>query len=260
MSEDPVPAQSAPAGATRSSGVAGGRQSPEEPRWVRRLWGWLTVRPPFGEPARVQDAVVMLLLYGTAIAVWCGALTPIEFALGVPMKGIEGISSGPNYRDALWHLGTGLLVALPLRNRALLILMPLLSLGLDSDHAFAAIFPTPLSREAHNLIFFGLVTVVLLRLGGRFLGGAVASSWLIHIAVDGGDFPLFAPFTPAEFTLSYPMVVLMVAAATAAAYLAVRPAELPRSARDWVPVVAMFVGVSVALYWLAPIFVPFTTW
>jgi len=220
---------------------------------------WVRTIGPWGEPLHLRDAAVMLLLFVGAVLAWCAVLTPLEAALGLPLARGGNVATTANYRDALWHLATGFAIALPMRNRWLYALLPLLSLGLDVDHLFGAAFPTPFPREAHDIVFVLIASVALYLLAGRFLAGAAAAGWIVHIAVDGGGFPLLAPFLAGRFALSYPAAVLGLVLAGTVAFLAVRPVRAFLKPREILPLVVALALLALLLYWVAPGFNAFTT-
>jgi hypothetical protein len=77
--------------------------------------------------------------------------------------------------------------------------------------------------------------------------------------VDGGIFPLFAPFTPVRYGLPYPVVVAFVAAAVLLAYLAVRDERDLRNPRVLLPLALTAAALSILLYFVAPGFSSFTS-
>jgi hypothetical protein len=223
------------------------------------LGRWLRTSGPWDEPLRKRDAAVMLLLFLLAVLAWCATLTPLEAALGLPLSRGGNVASTGNYRDAFWHLATGLAIAIPMRNRWLYALLPMFSLGLDVDHLFGSVLPTPFPREAHDLLFLVLSSALLLVAGGRFLAGTAAAGWITHIAVDGGTFPFLAPFSSDRFALPYPVAVVAIALAGLVAFLAVRPVRALRDPRQLVPLAVTVALLALLLYWVAPGFNSFTT-
>lgn len=210
-------------------------------------------------PFRWRDAALLLVLFGFLDLLFCGILDPIESAIGLPLKLDDGPAVASNLRDAVWHLATAFLLVLPLGERRLLVLGPLLSLGLDIDHVFGTYLPEPFARMAHNVIFLALATLALFFFLGRYAAFASAAAILTHLAVDGGDFPLFAPFTAARFSLPYPVELGLVAAATLLFFLAVRPIGDLVKPRWVVPPAAAAVVLAVVLALLAPGFSAFTS-
>lgn len=200
----------------------------------------------------------MLLLYLVVVLAWCAALTGLEAAMGLTLRTGGGLASPGNYLDAIWHLATALVIAAPLRNRRLLLLLPLLSLGLDVDHVFGAYLPAPFPREAHDIVFLLIASAALYAIAGRFLAGASASAWITHVAVDGGAFPLLAPFASTAYVLPFPAVVFGIALAAAVAFAAARPIRAATDAREAVPIIVTVAALAVTLYFVAPGFRGFT--
>lgn len=215
--------------------------------------------PRPGEPSRLRDSVGLLSFFLVAVLLWCTGLTLLEFGLGLPFLPTGGANTRANYLDALWHLGTGALLALPFRRRSLYVLLPAFSLGLDVDHLFGYVLPAPFGREAHNLFFLALLAGISYATVGRFLSASASAGWLTHIAVDGGAFPLFAPFSTQTYPLPYALELLLLAGALIAAHLSVRSLRSLREARYWGPILLTGLAFAALLYWVGPALTSFRT-
>lgn len=149
-------------------------------RWVGEVWRIGVPFVPF-----VAAFVVLDLGWATMVNVAAEALQLRTFGAKTP-----GQSDAV---DALWHLGTGLLLALPSRDRRLYVLAPVLSLGLDVDHVFGLLVPAAVSRPSHSLLFVAVGFLLALVWKGRTPALALAGAVLTHFAVDGGSLPLLDP-------------------------------------------------------------------
>ncbi|MCI4350802.1 MAG: hypothetical protein L3K15_04745 [Thermoplasmata archaeon] len=163
--------------------------------WWRRRW---EVRDP-----TPRDAVVTGIVFGAVILLWSEGSLLIELAFGAHAHSGSPPPGSFALLDGLWHLATGLVVALPARRRTLLWAAPLFSLGLDVDHVFGAFLPTVLIRPAHDVFLLAILVVVLLVVEGRFAALAAPAAILVHFGVDGGAFPFFAPASLQYYPLSY---------------------------------------------------------
>jgi hypothetical protein len=220
--------------------------------WGDRMGRWIRSVPPWQEPLHARDGVGMLVLYLGAVLAWCAALTPLEAALGFPLLRGGSVATTSNYLDALWHLATGLAIAVPSRNLRLCAVLPLLSLGLDVDHLFGGLLPAPFPREAHDLVFLLLAAAAMWVVAGRFLAGAVAAGWIAHVAVDGGAFPLLAPFAATAYPLPYPGAVAALVGALLLGFLAVHPVRALGERRAQYDLAGTAVGLALLLLWVAP--------
>lgn len=181
---------------------------------------------------------------------------------GVPYLPAQPPAAGPNLLDAVWHLATGLLFALPMRERRALLVVPALTLLLDVDHLFGAVLPVAVPRPAHDLLFFALLAAGLLpTLGRRAMALAVGAS-LLHVGVDGGTFPLFAPASPASFGLTFPEQLAFLAAAALALAVAAAGRPAPHTSRSalarYAPWVLAVVALGITLGMVGPAFGAFT--
>jgi hypothetical protein len=210
---------------------------------------------PPGSPLglRSREALVVLLLFCGGSLAFAGVSVLLELGAGDTL--VTGNLPGPTHsvEDALWHLGTGFLLALPARRRVLLWLGPLLALGIDADHVFGGLFPTVVYRGSHSLVFLVVVVVVLYRFSGPAGAGLGAGGFLVHLAVDGGAFPLFAPLSIAAFPLPLGLQVIGVGLSALCTFLAVNPwRELTKRSR-WLPMIACAGALAVVLATVAAI-------
>jgi hypothetical protein len=223
----------------------GGSLSETRPGWWHALGG-----PGGTLPTR--EVVLLVLAFLGLVLVWCVALTWTESALGLPLEPTRSAATTANYLDVPWHLGTGAVIALAVARRKLYLALPALSLGLDIDHLFGSVFPAPFGREAHDLFFVALAAGVFYAWGGRFTAGVVSAAWAAHVSVDGGSFPLLAPWSAQSFTLPYAAEVAGIGIALLLAFLAVRPArELPH-AKVAIPLILAWAGLALLLLFLGP--------
>ncbi len=206
-----------------------------------------------------RQAFFIGVAFIVADLLWSTFLALVEPLLGVPLHAPHQFQGAASTIDTLWHLATAFVLVLPTRNRLLWVLGPLLALGLDVDHLFGGVLATPFPRLAHDLIFAAALGAALFVLLGRAAGLLGPAALLAHVAVDGGGFPLVAPFSPVEFTLGYPAQVALVIVAGLLFYVALRsPVELrrPRPLLGWVAAVA---ALCLVLFFVGPGFVPFTS-
>lgn len=186
-------------------------------------------------------ALAGLVVFALAFS---AAMFAVERALGDPILTGRLPGGSKSLGDALWHLFTGFLVAIPMRRRLMLLVGPLLALGIDADHIFGTVLPTVVDREAHNLLFLVALGVILAVVRNRSAAAAAVGFATLHIGVDGGAFPLLAPFTTATWGLPYPVAAALIAGAALLAFAAVRPvSELrrPSIGIPWVVAVAVLV-------------------
>jgi hypothetical protein len=201
-----------------------------------------------------RHAVLLVLAFLGLVFVWCVALTWTELALGLPLEPTRSAATPANYLDIPWHLGTGALIALPVARRKLYLTLPALSIGLDFDHLFGSVFPAPFGREAHDLFFAALAIGVFYAGGGRYAAGVVGAAWLTHVSVDGGSFPLIAPWSAHSFSLPYAVEVAGIGLALLFATLSVRTFRELSQARLVIPLLLAGAGVAVLLLLVGPAF------
>jgi hypothetical protein len=209
--------------------------------------------------ANFRGGVVLGLLFGAVVFLWSAGTLGIELALGYHTRAGSPPPGSFAVLDALWHLATGFIAAIPARQRTLLWAAPLLSLGLDIDHLFGGILPTVIIRPAHDLFLLALVAVVLYATRGRFGAFAGPAAILIHIGVDGGTFPFLAPVTLRSYPLIYPFQVAFVAIAVVLMFLAAHRAQELRRTRTWIAVLAAIVLLAGLLALIPSGFASFTS-
>lgn len=217
--------------------------------------------PWMGRWRRYRPELLLLGLFVASDLAFSAASNAIaHFGLGVPYLGPHAPDAAPNLLDALWHVVTGLLLAWPLRDRRALVLLPALTLLLDVDHLFGALWPVAVPRPAHDLLFFALVSALLAGLLGARAAGLALGASLLHVAVDGGSFPLLAPVQVGAYGLSLGGELLfLVAAAVCLAGLATPgPARRWSSWTTYLPWVVAIVGLGLTLALVGPTFGTFT--
>lgn len=204
-----------------------------------------------GDALTLFGSGIVLALYLALVLLWSGGAFEVEVLLGHPPLPPHLPEPGASFVDALWHLGTAFLLALPTRQRWAIALAPSLALGLDIDHLFGSIFPTVVTRQAHALLFVVLVGLALYAVRGRAAGGIASGAVLAHIGVDGGSFPLLAPFSTAFYPLNLGEQGVFLVVAAALFLLGVRTAREAASRRYALPFVAALasMGVLLALAW-----------
>lgn len=216
-------------------------------RWTDRGRAWLRVVRD--EPVDCLDrrnAVWTLVYYVVGVLAFATAAFAIEIALGDPVISNHLPGSTKSFYDALWHLFTGFAIALPLRNRIFLVVAPLLALGVDFDHVYGGVLPTVVYRESHNLLFLVLIAAVLAYGTGRFATLAVPGGLMLHIGVDGGAFPFFAPVTTQTFGLTFSEGSVFVVAGATLLFLSVRPARdllRPRFVVPWILAIVVVIAL-----------------
>ena len=206
-------------------------------RFAREVWR-------LGRPLLPFVAVFLLLDLGWATLVnfLAGAVHVQSHAASHPGQA--------DAVDAVWHLATGLLVAIPARDRRLYLLAPALSLGLDVDHVFGLVVPAAVSRPSHTLLFVALAVVVALAWKGRWMAFGVGGAVLTHLAVDGGSLPLLAPVVFSRWTLSPVVEGVLVVFAGGLFLLALgRHDKRIRDPRAWVElgIIAVLLAIFLAL-------------
>lgn len=232
------------------SPAAGGTR---RPRWVG-LRPWVPRRDELG----LGESALILALYLGAVLLWSFGAFGVEVLLGGTVLAPVRPGAGASGVDALWHLGTAFVLALPTRHRWAVLLAPALALGLDIDHLFGAVFPTVVTRQAHALLFVVLVGLALYALRGRTAGLLAAGAVLAHIGVDGGSFPLFAPLSTAFFPLDLAGQVVFVAAAAILFFVSVRPWKDALAPRDALPIAGVVAALAVILFLAWPVLQGFT--
>jgi hypothetical protein len=199
-----------------------------------------------------RRALALVVAFALVDLAWDAVLAAIEFSLGLAPHHARTIALLPNLEDAVWHLATAFVLVLPIRRRPLFALGPLLALELDVDHVFGFLLSTPLGRLAHDVFFAVLATVVLGTVFGRVGATLPAAAWFVHLAVDGGNFPLFAPATPTTFALPYAIEAAFVVIAALLFFVGVRRASQLRTLRYGLPLLAAVVVLSAVLYVYTP--------
>ncbi len=203
---------------------------------------WSFVRPwvPF-------LAVFLLLSLG-----WGAMATRFAEGAGQPLSAATGPTQG-EYIDAFWHLGTGFLLALPTRDRRLLLITPCMSLGLDADHVFGLFLPSAVPRPDHSLLFALLAAAVAYAWKGPLARGATIAAIFTHFAVDGGTFPFLDPLTFARWPLSIPAsAALLLGCGTLLLLLQGTPRGW-RDTRAWVELAVIVAALTGFLVWIGPV-------
>ncbi|MDE1822082.1 MAG: hypothetical protein KGJ23_10245 [Euryarchaeota archaeon] len=182
---------------------------------------------------------------------WASLVNLAASANHVPLVGPR-VAFWSETIDAFWHLGTGFLLALPARDRRLLFLAPVLSLGLDIDHAFGLLLPASVPRPDHALLFILLITVVAALWKGRLPALATAGAIATHLAVDGGDFPLLDPVTMARWPFPLWASALALALAGALFLLALPGPRRWTVRRAWVELAVIVTALVLFLALVGP--------
>ncbi len=194
-----------------------------------------------------------LTVYAATSLVFAFAALVVELAVGDPLASRHPGSLYYSVADAVWHLATGLALALPTRKRALIVTMPFLSLAIDVDHVFGAALPSVVGRESHDLFFLALVTAVLWRFLGRTPALLGAAATLLHLGVDGGSFPLLAPITTSVWPFPAGVAIASIALSAllvASTQRSLRELARPREALPLVVAVAAIVVVGAFVPWV----------
>jgi hypothetical protein len=199
------------------------RSAPEPDRFPSRTFWSVTWRIGL----RLLPVVVAFVILDLA---WAALMDTLDILRGSASTEIFPLGAGPALLDALWHLGSAALLTLAAQDRRVTLLAPPLALLLDLDHIFGYFVPTALGRPDHDLVFAVLVMVLLAWRFGRFPGAVAGTAILAHMAVDGGDFPLFAPLTWSRWSFPFPLQVALCVVVVAGFVLAV---QAPR--RLWDP-------------------------
>ena len=212
------------------------------PALVRRLHDlWNLAQPwvPF-------LAVFLLLSLG-----WGAMATWLAEGAGQPISAATGPTQG-EYIDAFWHLGTGFLIALPARDRRLLLITPCMSLGLDADHVFGLFLPSAVSRPDHSLLFALLAASVAYAWKGSLARGATIAAIFTHFAVDGGTFPFLDPLTFSRWPLSFAASAALLVGCGALLLLQGSPRGW-KDQRAWVELSIIVTALTGFLVWIGPV-------
>ena len=177
----------------------------------------------------------------SSVALW------LELAAGYPLHASHVPGTNRSVEDALWHVGTAFVLALPARRLWLAVVGPALALGIDVDHVFGAVLPTVLDRQAHDLFFLILIGLLLYYLEGRSAALSSAGAILAHVAVDGGRFPFFAPVSVATYPLALWESVVLLTLGAGLFFLSVKHLRDLRAPTNGLALVAVVAGVSIAL-------------
>lgn len=195
-----------------------------------------------------------LFLFGLLDLGFAGLVVAIEVATGHPLQMASPPNASPSIDDALWHIGTAFALVLPLRNRLALWIAPVLALGFDVDHIFGTVLPTIDGRTSHDVFFVVLLAVVLYLVQGRSPALIGAGVVVAHLAVDGGSFPWFGPFSTAGYPLPLSLALALLALASAIMALGVQPVRKILTIRTLLPI-----AVSCAVVGSVLAFVPFVS-
>jgi hypothetical protein len=177
---------------------------------------------------------------------------------GAPLGSAAPAAANSSISDALWHLGTAVLLALGAWNRTTLWVAPLMALGLDVDHLPGVLGLAAMHRPAHDLVFVVVAVVLLYVVVGRAAALTAGGAVLAHIAVDGGSFPLFSPLTTTRFLLPFPAEVVLALSAALLFYVAVRSAGSLRSPRNAARVAGVTLVVAAVIYFFWPVVATFS--
>ncbi|MCI4331491.1 MAG: hypothetical protein L3K19_06560 [Thermoplasmata archaeon] len=189
---------------------------------------------------------------------WSAGAFGVELALGDRLLAHRSPDTSKNAADALWHVATALVIALPSRRVYVWVAAPAFALALDVDHLFGAVLPTVVIRSAHDVFFIGLFGVVLLIGFGRPAALVAVGAVLEHIAVDGGGFPLFAPITTTYYVLPFPAQVALIGGAAFLLFAALRPVREFRSVKALAQLGGASLVLAAGLWFLWPYVSPFT--
>ncbi len=234
----------------------------ETPSALRRPTGSLGERVRRGlrrtDDLGFIEAGFTLLLFLAAVLLWSYGAFLTEILLGATPLSPHLPPSSASLADALWHLATAFLLALPTRHRWAIALAQALALGLDIDHLFGSFFPTVVTRQAHAFLFVAMVGVALYVVRGRPSGLLASGAVLAHIGVDGGTFPLFAPLSTTFFPLTLAEQIAFLAVAAFLFVLSMRSYREIVSRRFGLPLIAAIVTMSAILVVAWPYIEPFT--
>jgi hypothetical protein len=197
-------------------------------------------------------------VFVVAVFAWALLVALLEAALGVAPRLPVGIALTPNVLDTVWHLATAFLLVIPVRDRRLWVAGPVMSLGLNVDHLFGYVLPTPFGRLSHNLLFVVSWSVAAAAVFGRTGAAMGSGAALAEIAVDGGNFPLFAPLTTHMYSLTYLESVGLVFLAAWLFFVSLRPLHDLRRPRTLAIWVASAAALSVVLRFIPPGFAALT--
>ncbi|HZY69797.1 MAG TPA: hypothetical protein VFF67_02310 [Thermoplasmata archaeon] len=206
-----------------------------------------------------REAIVVGVAFGLLVFGWSGITFLVELALGYSARAPSAPSQSFALLDGIWHVATAFAVALPARRRLYLWYAPAVGLGADLDHLFGATLPTVVLRPAHDLIFLGILGVALFALFGRFAALSAPGLFLLHIGVDGGLFPFFAPATLTTDSLTFPEQVALISAGASLVFIATRRARDLRSPRAWLSIVGAVAVLAAVLALLPAGFSGFTS-
>jgi hypothetical protein len=202
-----------------------------------------------------------LAVFGAFLALdllWSGGAFAIERALGDPLLQHRSPDTDKNAADAVWHVATALVLALPTRRRLAWVLTPLFALGFDVDHVFGGVLPTVVIRSAHDVFFLAVLAVGMGLIGGRPALCLAVGAVVEHLAVDGGGFPLLAPATTAYFVLPFAAQAVMIGVAGVLIFVAFRaPSELKEPSQG-APVAGAAIALAAVVWFLWPYISPFT--
>lgn len=215
--------------------------------------------------ARPISAKALLLgLLATLVALvaldlaWSATALGIELALGDRLLAHHPSETDKNAADAVWHVATAFVIALPTRRLAAWVATPALALAFDVDHVFGGLLPTVVIRSAHDVFFVAILALAMTALRGPT--GALLSVGAVveHLAVDGGGFPLFAPLSTATYVFPFALQAGLIGIGAILVFLAVRPPRELGYPQGLVPVVAAAGGLAAGMYLLWPTISPYT--
>ncbi len=199
-----------------------------------------------------------VLLLMAVDLLWSAGAFAIEVALRDPLLHHRNPETDKSLADAVWHVATAFLIALPTRRVLAWVLVPLLALGFDVDHVFGGLLPTVVIRSAHDVFFLAALAIVMLLVRGRPGVALSVGAVIEHLAVDGGGFPLFAPVSTAYFVLPFPVQAAMIGGSAILLFVALRPLSDLRQPRVFAPVAGAAIAL-VSIIWLFwPVISPFT--
>ena len=222
---------------------------------LRRLF-----RPdePALRPLDARESALLLAVFLAAVLFWSFGSLATELLLGDSLLSPHHPRPSQSFVDALWHVATAAILTIPARHRWLTVLAPALALGLDIDHLFGTVFPTVIIRSAHDLFFLAALMAIGYAVRGRVAMLAPAGAVLAHLAVDGGGFPFFGPFSTMFYPLSEPMQVGTLLLAGLLLYASVRPIDRLREPREATVFVATLAALTLLLLLAWPSIDPYT--